>query len=28
VKEQAGSVGSSVVDGGKQVVWGDGKKDN
>ena len=28
VKEQAESVGSSVVDGGKQVVWGDAKKDN
>jgi hypothetical protein len=28
VKEQAESVGNSVVDGGKQVVWGKGKKDH
>lgn len=28
VKERAESVGSSVVDGGKQVVWGDAKKEN
>lgn len=28
VKEHAESVGSSVVDGGKQVVWGGAKKDD
>jgi hypothetical protein len=26
VKERAESVGSSVVEGGRQVVWGEGKK--